>query len=35
LEVARQYADLALQIDDPVAWREKLLNDAKPKRKNS
>jgi hypothetical protein len=35
LEVARQYADLALQIDDPAAWREKLLNDAKPKRKHS
>jgi len=34
-EVARQYVDLALQIDDPAAWRAKLLNDAKPKRKHS
>jgi hypothetical protein len=34
-ELARQYADLALQIDDPAAWRAKRLNDAKPKRKHS
>jgi hypothetical protein len=34
-EVARQYADLALKLDDPAGWRAKNADLANPKKKHA
>jgi hypothetical protein len=34
-ETARQYADSALQIDDPAAWCAKHSDDANPRKKHA
>jgi hypothetical protein len=34
LELATNYSEMALRIDDPIAWKAKLADDAKPRNKH-